>query len=65
MRGEIGICLDRELDVGEDLVVIGPCWRREVKLFRVLRVKVCEEEGSQVDSTGAGNSLEGHNLRRA
>lgn len=45
--------------------MIGPCWRGEVELFRISRVEVCEEEASEVDSTGARNGLEGHNLRRA
>lgn len=38
--------------------MIGPRRRGEVELLRVLRVEMCEEEGSEMDSTGAGNSLE-------
>ena len=38
--------------------MIGPCWRGEIELFGILRVEMCEEDGSQVDSTGAGNCLE-------
>ena len=45
--------------------MIGPRGRGEVELFRVLRVEVCKEESSQVDSAGAGDGLEGHNLRGA
>lgn len=30
LRGEVWVCLDRELHVREDLVVVGPCWVREV-----------------------------------
>ncbi len=28
--GEIGVGLYGQLDIGENLVVIGPCWGREV-----------------------------------
>lgn len=64
MRREIRVCLDRKPDIGEDLVVVGPCWRGEIELF-IPRVEFCKEKASQVNSTSAGNRLEGHNLRRA
>ena len=51
MRREVGVNLNRQLDIREDLVVVGPRWRGEVELF-VLRVEMCEEECSEVDSTG-------------
>lgn len=38
--------------------MIGPGRRGEVELLRVLRVEMCEEEGSEMHSTGTRNSLE-------
>ena len=51
MRREVGVYLYRQLNVGEDLVVVGPCWRREVELL-ILGVEMCEKECSEVDCTG-------------
>ena len=56
---EVRVCFDGELDVAEDLVVVGPCWRREVDgLVGWTGVEAGKEEGAQVDGTGAGNGLE-------
>lgn len=50
------------MNVGEDLVVVGPCWIREIDSLafgggRV--IKSGEEESTQVHSTSAGHTLEG------
>jgi hypothetical protein len=26
LGGEVGVCSDVQADIGEDLVVVGPCW---------------------------------------
>ena len=55
---EVRVGSDREVDVGEDLVVVGPCWVAEVDGGRA-GVEFREEESSQVHSTCAGNGLDG------
>lgn len=50
--GEVRVCLDRNVDVGEDLVVVRPCRVRDVDCLCGCGggvVEFCEEEGSQVD----------------
>ena len=41
---EVGVCLDGQVDIGEDLVVVGPCRRREVDSGRWLGNELGEEE---------------------
>ena len=59
LRVEVGVALDGEVDVAEDLVVVGP--RRageEDGLLRRARVEAREEEAAEVEGTGAGDGLE-------
>ena len=59
---EVWVVLDREVDVGEDLVVVCPCWRAEVDRlgFRCGGVvELLEEETTKVVGTSAGDGLEG------
>jgi len=58
---EVGVRLDGEADVGEDLVVVGPCRVAEVDGGRGMHfaVELGEEEGSEVDGARAGDGLEG------
>lgn len=58
---EVGVCGEGEADVGEDLVVVGPCWVREVDGWLV-RVEFGEEEAAEVDGAGAGDGLQGADL---
>lgn len=65
LGGEVGVGLDGQVDVGEDLVVVGPGWVGEVDGLVVgARVEPGEEEGSEVDGTGAGDGLETGDLYR-
>jgi hypothetical protein len=65
LGGEVWVCPDGEVNIGEDLVVVCPCWGGEINgLVGGTRVKFGEEEGSEVDGAGAGNSLKADNLRR-
>lgn len=65
LRGEIGVGFHREVHVGKDLIVVGPCRGGEVDgLVRGTRIELGEEKSAQVDSTGAGNGLEACDLAR-
>lgn len=47
---EIGVGFDGQVHVGEDLVVVGPCWGGEVdRLVGWARVEFGEEQSAQVD----------------
>lgn len=60
LRVEVGVVGEGEVDVGEDLVVVGPGWVGEVDGgLRVGGVEFGEEESAQVHGTGAGDGLEG------
>lgn len=48
---------DGHAHVGEDLIVVGPCWVGEVD-SAVAGVEPVEEEGAQVASASAGNGLD-------
>ena len=37
LAGEVGVVFDGEVDVAEDLVVVGPCWGGEVDVLGVGR----------------------------
>lgn len=54
--GEVGVCGNGEINVGKDLVVVGPCWVTEVDARRP-RVEFTEEEGTKVNSTCTGDGL--------
>jgi hypothetical protein len=57
---EVGVVGEGEVDIGEDLVVVGPGWVGEVDGgLRVGGVEFGEEESAQVHGTGAGDGLEG------
>lgn len=63
LRGEIWVGFDRQVHVGENLVVVGPCWGGEVDgLVRAARIELGEEKSAQVDSTGARDGLEARYL---
>lgn len=50
---------DGEVDVGEDLFVVGPGWVGEVDGgFGVGGVEAGEEEAAEVEGAGAGDGLE-------
>lgn len=49
---EVGVGGELEADVGEDLVVVRPCWVGEVD-GGLLRVEFGEEEAAEVDGAGA------------
>ncbi len=58
LRGEVRVGGDGKVDVGEDLVVVGPGWGGEVDcLVRWAGVEFGEEEAAQVDGAGAGDGL--------
>lgn len=61
---EVGVVGDLEADIGKDLVVIGPCWARQVD-GGFLRMELGEECATEVDGAGARDGLEGANLMRA
>lgn len=52
LLGEIGVLLDREADIGKDLVVVGPGGVGQVD-GAVALVELGEEEGAKVDGAGA------------
>ena len=63
LRGEVGVGFYGEVDVGEDLVVVGPCWGGEVDgLVIGAEVEFGEEEAAEVDGASAGDGLEGGDL---
>lgn len=49
---EVGVGGDFEADVGEDLVVVGPCWIGEVD-GGFVGVEFGEEEAAQMDGAGS------------
>lgn len=63
LRGEVRVGFYGEVDVGEDLVVVGPGWGGEVDGLVVgAEVEFGEEEAAEVDGAGAGDGLEGGHL---
>ena len=60
---KVRVFCNRKTNVLEDLVMVGPGWFREVDGL-VLRsgVEFCEEQGAEMDGTGAGDGLIGDNL---
>lgn len=63
MRGEVGIGFKREVDIAEDLVVVGPGWIAKVNgRIRSRGVEFGKEESTEVNSTGAGDGLERRHL---
>lgn len=61
--GEVGVGFNGQVDVREDLVVVGPCWGGEVDgLIVGTEVEFGEEETAEVDGAGAGDGLEGGDL---
>lgn len=65
LRGEVGVGFYGEVDVGEDLVVVGPCWGGEVDGLVVgALVELGEEEAAEVDGAGAGDGLEAGYLEK-
>ncbi len=63
LRGEVGVGFDGQVDVGEDLVVVGPGRGGEVDGLVVgADVEFGEEETAEVDGAGAGDGLEGGDL---
>lgn len=61
--GEVWVGFYREMDVGEDLVVVGPCWGGEVNgLIGRAGIEAGKEEGAEVDGAGAGDCLEACDL---
>lgn len=58
---EVRVCLDGQVDVGEDLVVVGPCGRAKVDGGGGVdfAIELREEEGAEVDGACAGDGLEG------
>lgn len=56
LLGEVGVIGEGEADIGEDLVVIGPCWVGEVN-GRFLRMEFGQEETAQVDGAGSRDGL--------
>ncbi len=60
---EVGVGFYGELNVGEDLVVVCPCWGGEVDgLIGRAGIEAGEEEGAEVDGAGAGDGLEACDL---
>lgn len=64
LGGEVGVGFYGEVDVGEDLVVVGPCWGGEVDgLIIGTLEEFGEEEGAEVDGAGARDGLKAGDLR--
>lgn len=62
-RREVGVGGSAEVDVGEDLCVVGPGGGGEVDCwFRLGGVEFGQEEAAEMDGTGAGDCLEGDDL---
>ena len=55
--GEVRVGLDGEVDVGEDLVVVGPCWCGEVDCWCGFGQKLGEEETTEMDGACARDGL--------
>ena len=63
--GKVGVWFYGEVDVGEYLVVVGPCWGGEInRLAGGAGIEAGEEEGAKVDGAGAGDGLEAYDLGR-
>lgn len=63
---EVGVLGNGQTDVGEDLVVVGPCWVAEVdgRLLGGIAIRVVEareEETAEMAGAGAGDGLDGGN----
>jgi len=56
--GKVGVGCDGQFDVGEDLVVVCPGGVAEIDRGRSGE-EACEEESTQVNSTSAGDGLDG------
>lgn len=56
--GEVGISGDWEVDVGEDLVVICPCWVAEID-GGFARVEFRQKKSAEMDGSCAGDGLKG------
>jgi len=50
--GEIWICRDGNVNIGEDLIVVGPGWVAEIN-GRLARVELGQEQASEMDSSCA------------
>lgn len=62
-RREIRVCSDGEIHVGEDLVVIGPCGRREInRLVGRPRIEFRKEESTQMEGTRTRDGLDARYL---
>jgi hypothetical protein len=59
----VGVCLNGEVYIGEDLVVVGPGWRGEVDGRRGFGEEFGEEEAAEVDCASTGDGLERDGLR--
>lgn len=55
--GEVGVCLDGEVDIGEDLVVVGPCRGGEVDGGCRLQ-EFGQEETTEMDGACARDGLQ-------
>ena len=55
--GEVRIGRNRKLNIGEDLIVVGPCWAAEVDGWRP-GVEFLEEQSSQMHGSCARNGLD-------
>ena len=55
---EVRVGSNGNRDIGEDLIVIGPCWIAEIDLG-LARIELCEEESTQVHCSCAGDGLDG------
>lgn len=63
MSGKVRVGFYGKVDIREDLIVVGPCWRREVDgLIGGTLVELGEEESAEMDSAGAGDCLEAGDL---
>ena len=59
---EVGVCFHGQVDIGKDLVVVGPCWRGEVDGGCRFGEEFRKEEAAEVDCASAGDGLEGDGL---
>ena len=55
---KIWVCCEGEVDVGEDLVVVRPCWVASVGGWPAW-VEFGEEESTEMDCSCAGDGLDG------
>ena len=64
LGGEVGVGFYGEADVGEYLVVVGPCGGGEVDgLVGGAGVEAGEEDGAEVDGASAGDGLQAYDLK--